>query len=73
MSINSFKSYPTKYYSYKMFGTLKPRNQDKFDELIAYLTKHKKAIINYHKRKECGKTIGLGRAEKGIDLIVAQR
>lgn len=54
-------------------ATLKPRNQDKFDELIEYLTKHKKEIINYHKRKACGKTIGSGRAEKGVDLIVAQR
>jgi hypothetical protein len=50
-----------------------PRNQIKFDELIEYLTKHKKEIINYQKRKEVGKTIGSGRAEKGVDLVVAQR
>ncbi|MDZ7935151.1 MAG: UPF0236 family protein [Emticicia sp.] len=53
--------------------TIKPRNQVKFDELIEYLAKHKKEIINYKKRKESGKTIGSGRAEKGVDLVVAQR
>lgn len=53
--------------------TLKPRNQDKLNELLEYLTKHKNEIINYKKRKECGKTIGSGRAEKGVDLVVAQR
>lgn len=54
-------------------ATLKPRNQEKFDELIEYLTKHEKEIINYHKRKASGKTIGSGRSEKGVDLVVAQR
>lgn len=53
--------------------TLKPRNQDKFVELIEYLTKHQNEIINYKKRKECNKIIGSGRAEKGVDLVVAQR
>jgi hypothetical protein len=53
--------------------TLKPRNQEKFNELIEYLTKHKHEIIDYKKRKEAGKTIGSGRAEKGVDLVVAQR
>jgi hypothetical protein len=52
---------------------IKPRNQVKFDELIEYLEKHKKEIINYKKRKESGKIIGSGRAEKGVDLVVAQR
>lgn len=52
---------------------IKPRNQIKLDELLEYLIKHKKEIINYKKRKEAGKTIGSGRAEKGVDLIVAQR
>jgi hypothetical protein len=52
---------------------IKPRNQIKLDELLDYLIKHKKEIINYKKRKEAGKTIGSGRAEKGVDLIVAQR
>ena len=50
-----------------------PRNEIKYDELIEYLTKHKKEIINYQKRKDVGKTIGSGRAEKGVDLVVAQR
>jgi hypothetical protein len=53
--------------------TLKPRNQDKLDELTEYLAKHRHEIINYKNRKEIGKTIGSGRAEKGVDLVVAQR
>lgn len=53
--------------------TIKPRNQIKFDELIDYLTKHKEEIIDYKRRKEAKKTIGSGRAEKGVDLVVAQR
>jgi Uncharacterised protein family (UPF0236) len=53
--------------------TINPRNQVKFDELIEYLTKHKEEIINYKKRKEADKSIGSGRAEKGVDLVVAQR
>jgi hypothetical protein len=59
--------------SIKHLKTIQPRNQDKFDELIEYLTKHKHEIINYKKRKEVGETIGSGRAEKGVDLVVAQR
>jgi Uncharacterised protein family (UPF0236) len=50
-----------------------PRNKAKLDELIEYLIKHKKEIINYKKRKEVGKKVGSGRAEKGVDLVVAQR
>jgi hypothetical protein len=53
--------------------SLTPRNIDKWQELIDYLTKHKKEIINYQSRKEIKKTIGSGRAEKGVDLVVAMR
>ena len=53
--------------------TLSPRNKEKYDELMEYLIKHKSEIVNYRKRKEASKTIGSGRAEKGVDLIVAQR
>ena len=52
---------------------IKPRNALKHEELIDYLTKHKTEIIDYKRRKEAGKTIGSGRAEKGVDLVVAQR
>ena len=37
------------------------------------LQKHKTEIINYKKRKEANKTIGSGRAEKGVDMVVAHR
>lgn len=50
-----------------------PRNVKKQEEIIEYLLKHKAEIINYKKRKEAKKTIGSGRAEKGVDLVVAQR
>ena len=49
------------------------RNQLKQAELIEYLQKHKGEIINYKKRKEANKTIGSGRAEKGVDMVVAYR
>ena len=53
--------------------TIVPRNKEKHTELLEYLQKHQSEIINYKKRKEAKKTIGSGRAEKGVDLIVAQR
>lgn len=53
--------------------TIIPRNKEKHTELLEYLQKHQSEIINYKKRKEAKKTIGSGRAEKGVDLIVAQR
>ena len=49
------------------------KNQEKLDELIGYLTKHKTEIIDYDKRKKAGKTIGSGRCEKANDHIVAHR
>jgi hypothetical protein len=49
------------------------KNQLKQTELIDYLQKHKIEIINYKKRKEANKTIGSGRAEKGVDMVVAHR
>ncbi|MBF0230659.1 MAG: hypothetical protein HQK63_13915 [Desulfamplus sp.] len=50
-----------------------PRNQKKYDELITYLTKHKTEIINYKARKDAGKTIGSGRMEKGVDIVIGRR
>ncbi len=49
------------------------KNKLKQIELIEYLQKHKQEIINYQKRKAAHKTIGSGRAEKGVDMVVAQR
>jgi hypothetical protein len=50
-----------------------PKNKEKHKELITYLENHKEEIINYKKRKHANKTIGSGRAEKGVDMVVAQR
>jgi len=50
-----------------------PRNHDKWQELIGYLEKHQHEIINYKRRSQAGKTIGSGRAEKGVDLAVGFR
>ena len=52
---------------------IKPRNVKKHEEIIEYLLKHKSEIIDYKRRKDAKKTIGSGRAEKGVDLVVAQR
>ncbi len=52
---------------------IQPRNQQKLDELITYLTKHKSEIINYELRRKSGKTIGSGRMEKGVDLVIGNR
>lgn len=50
-----------------------PKSKAKQSELIIYLENHKTEIINYRKRKQVNKTIGSGRAEKGVDMVVAQR
>lgn len=52
---------------------LQARNASKQQELIAYLKKNQRAIINYEKRKAAGKTIGSGAMEKTVDLLVARR
>lgn len=57
----------------KYLKSVTPRNQKKHDELITYLTKHKTEIINYQTRKDAGKTIGSGRMEKGVDIVIGQR
>lgn len=49
------------------------RNPLKFEELVTYLTKHAAEIIDYDRRQQAGKTIGSGRMEKGVDLIIAHR
>ena len=52
---------------------IKARNQQKLDELITYITKHESEIINYELRRQTGKTIGSGRMEKGVDLVIGHR
>ncbi|MEO0376553.1 MAG: hypothetical protein AAF329_18405 [Cyanobacteria bacterium P01_A01_bin.17] len=47
---------------------INPRREDKWKELIGYLTKHQAEIINYNRRSRAGKVIGSGRMEKGVDL-----
>jgi len=49
------------------------RNLDKWNELLGYLEKHQHQIINYKRRTQAGKTIGSGRAEKGVDLTIGLR
>lgn len=52
---------------------IKARNQQKLDELITYITKHKTEIIDYKLRLQVGKTIGSGRMEKGVDTVIGHR
>jgi len=49
------------------------KNQQKWQELIGYLSKHQLEIINYNRRSRAGKTIGIGGVEKGVDLTVGSR
>ena len=52
---------------------VRARNPQKLSELITYFTKHKSEIINYELRRQAGKTIGSGRMEKGVDLVIGNR
>lgn len=49
------------------------RNNKVLLELIGYLEKHHSEIINYEGRRKVGKSIGSGRIEKGVDLVVGHR
>jgi len=49
------------------------KNQEKWQELIGYLSKHQAEIIDYNRRSRAGKTIGSGQVEKGVDLTVGSR
>lgn len=53
-------------------GNFQIINQEKADELIAYLQKNQSHIIDYDKRQKAGKLIGSGRMEKTVDCLVAQ-
>jgi hypothetical protein len=49
------------------------RNADKLQELIGYLEKHQKEIIDYKRRQAAGKSIGSGRMEKAVDQVIGHR
>ncbi len=49
------------------------KNQEKWQELIGYLSKHQAEIIDYNRRSRAGKTIGSGQVEKGVNLTVGSR
>ena len=52
---------------------VEPRREDKWKELIGYLTKHQAEIVDYNRRSRAGKVIGSGRMEKGVDLVIGRR
>ena len=49
------------------------KNEAKLLELIGYIDKHKKEIIDYRRRKQAGKVIGSGHVEKGCDQVIGRR
>ena len=57
----------------KYLAEMTAKNPTKKEELIGYLEKNQKYIINYERRKSVHKTIGSGRIEKRNDTLVARR
>ena len=49
------------------------KNEDKLEELVNYLDKHRDEIIDYRRRKQAGKPIGNGYVEKGCDQVIGHR
>jgi hypothetical protein len=52
---------------------LQARNPQALQDLIGYLDKHQDEIIDYQRRKQSGKPIGSGPAEKAVDQVVGMR
>ena len=52
---------------------LETKNQQKLDELKTYLSKHESEIIDYECRQKAGKSIGSGRVEKAVELVIGHR
>ena len=50
-----------------------PRNPEKLQQLLGYLTKHRSEIIDYERRRQIGKPIGSGRMEKAVDQVFGRR
>jgi cell fate (sporulation/competence/biofilm development) regulator YmcA (YheA/YmcA/DUF963 family) len=46
---------------------VKAKNKEKLQELIGYIEKHQKEIIDYDRRKKAGKEVGVELEEDGID------
>ncbi len=44
-----------------------------FEELKTYFKKHESEIIDYERRPKAGKSIGSGRVEKAVDLVIGHR
>jgi len=61
------------YMEQAIFPTLKADKQAIFNDLLAYLDKHKAEIVDYDTRYFRFKTIGSGRGEKANDQIIAIR
>lgn len=52
---------------------LQARNPSALQDLIGYIQKHQDEIIDYQSRKQSGKPIGSGPAEKAVDQVVGRR
>jgi len=52
---------------------VRARSPDSLQELLTYLKKHDSEIIDYRRRQQAGKTIGSGRVEKGVNVVVGHR
>ena len=56
-----------------LLSKIQTRNQQKLDELKTYLRKHESEIIDYERRQKVGKSIGSGRMEKAVDIVIGHR
>jgi hypothetical protein len=52
---------------------IETKNQQKLEELKTYLNKQESEIIDYELRQKAGKSIGSGRMEKAVDIVVGHR
>jgi hypothetical protein len=52
---------------------VRARNHERLQELIGYLEKHRREIIDYERRQQAGKSIGSGRMEKAVDQVIGSR
>ena len=53
--------------------SVKARREEALSSLVLYLENHASEIIDYERRAKAGKTIGSGRMEKAVDLVVGIR
>jgi hypothetical protein len=57
----------------QFLSTLHPSKEAALLELVGYLQKHAKEIIDYQRRQAAGKWIGSGAGEKAVDQVVGMR